>query len=340
MGTVAYRFIYGRRSNTMIEEIRPNLFRNEIPLPNNPLKYVNSYVVRAADRSLIIDTGLNRAECLNAMEAGLRELELDLDKTDFFITHSHADHFALVSKLVRDTRKVYFNRPDKEFLQIPVRWDAMISYGTMNGFSEKELRAALLNHPGYKYGLERVPDMIFLEEGDKLQVGDYHFRCVRTPGHTWGHTCLYEPRKKILVSGDHILIDITPNIQCWSSQGNPLENYLASLDKVYELEVDLVLPGHRRLFTNHRERIEELKRHHRNRADEILVILKEGPKNAFQVAAEMTWDIQYDSWDQFPLQQKWFATGEAIAHLRYLEEKGGVFKRTKREMIRYSLDHA
>jgi glyoxylase-like metal-dependent hydrolase (beta-lactamase superfamily II) len=324
----------------MIEEIRPNLFRNEIPLPNNPLKYTNSYVVRAADRSLIIDTGLNRAECLNAMEAGLRELELDLDKTDFFITHSHADHFALVSKLVRDTRKVYFNRPDKEFLQIPVRWDAMISYGTMNGFSEKELRTALLNHPGYKYGLERVPDMIFLEEGDNLQVGDYHFRCVRTPGHTWGHTCLYEPRKKILVSGDHILIDITPNIQCWSSQGNPLENYLASLDKVYELEVDLVLPGHRRLFTNHRERIEELKRHHRNRADEILVILKQSPKNAFQVAAEMTWDIECDSWDQFPLQQKWFATGEAIAHLRYLEEKGRVFKRTRREMIRYSLDHA
>ena len=52
----------------------------------------------------------------------------------------------------------------------------MISYGTMNGFSEKELRAALLNHPGYKYGVERVPDMIFLEEGDNLQVGDTRSR--------------------------------------------------------------------------------------------------------------------------------------------------------------------
>ena len=62
----------------MIEEIRPNLFRNEIPLPKNPLKYLNSYVVRAADRNLIIDTGLNRKECLDAMEAGLRELDIDL----------------------------------------------------------------------------------------------------------------------------------------------------------------------------------------------------------------------------------------------------------------------
>ena len=312
----------------MIEEIQPNLFRNEIPLPNNPLKYTNSYVVRAADRSLIIDTGLNRSECLEAMEAGLGELDLDLERTDFFITHLHADHFAMVSKLVRATRLVYFNRPDKEFIQMPARVEAMIPYGTMNGFPEKELRTALLNHPGYKYGTERIPDLTLLEDGDTLQVGDYKFRCVRTPGHTWGHTCLYEPLKKILVSGDHILIDITPNIQCWSSQGNPLENYLTSLDKVYGLEVDLVLPGHRRLFRNFGERIEELKTHHSRRAKEVLKILNGGPKNAFQVASEMTWDIAYKSWDQFPLAQKWFATGEAISHLRMLEEEGKLSRKT------------
>jgi glyoxylase-like metal-dependent hydrolase (beta-lactamase superfamily II) len=324
----------------MVEEIRSNLFRNEIPLPDNPLKYLNSYVVKAADRNLIIDTGLNRKECLDAMEAGLRELDIDLERTDFFITHLHADHFAMVSKLVRATREVYFNRPDREFILVPDRFEAMVAYGTTNGFPEKELRMALLNHPGYKYGAERIPDLVLLEDGDTLQAGDYNFSCVRTPGHTWGHTCLYDPREKILISGDHILIDITPNIQCWSSQGNPLENYLASLDKVYELEVDLVLPGHRRLFTNHRERIKELKLHHQNRADEILVILKEAHKNAFQVAAEMTWDIEYDSWDQFPLQQKWFATGEAMAHLRYLEEKGLIHRKKTGEMISYALDHA
>lgn len=324
----------------MIEEIRPNLFRNEIPLPKNPLKYLNSYVVRAADRNLIIDTGLNRKECLDAMEAGLRELDIDLEQTDFFITHLHADHIAMVSKLVRGNREVYFNRPDREFILVPERFEPMVAYGAMNGFPEKELRTALLNHPGYKYGAERIPDMILLEDGDGLQVGDYNFTCVSTPGHTWGHTCLYESRQKILISGDHILIDITPNIQCWTSQGNPLKNYLTSLDKVYDLEVALVLPGHRRLFSNHRERIEELKRHHQNRLDEILLILKEGPKHAFDVAAEMTWDIEYKSWDQFPLQQKWFATGEAMAHLRYLQEKGQIQGRKEKQMITYALDHA
>jgi hypothetical protein len=83
-----------------------------------------------------------------------------------------------------------------------------------------------------------------------------------------------------------------------------------------------------------------LKLHHQNRADEILMILKESQKNAYQVAAEMTWDIEYDSWDQFPLQQKWFATGEAMAHLRYLEEKGLIQSKKEREMISFALDHA
>jgi hypothetical protein len=38
----------------------------------------------------------------------------------------------------------------------------------------------------------------------------------------------------------------------------------------------------------------------------------------------MTWDIKCDSWGAFPLAQKWFATGEAIAHLRYLKERGRI----------------
>ena len=54
-----------------------------------------------------------------------------------------------------------------------------------------------------------------------------------------------------LLAGDHILVDITPNIQCWSDVQNPLKHYLASLEKVAGLQVDLVLPGHRRLIADH-----------------------------------------------------------------------------------------
>jgi len=310
----------------MTEEILPDLYRIKIPLPESPLKYLNSYVVKSPDRTLIIDTGFNRNECFDAMYNGLREINVNLADCDFFITHLHADHFGLISRLAVETSKIYFSRPDSEIIESWEGFEPMIEYAGKNGFPENELRTALHQHPGYKYGSDWTPDMSVLEDGETITFGNYCFECVETPGHTLGHMCLYEPEKKILIAGDHILQDITPNIQCWSDKENPLEKYLSSLDKVYKLDVGLVLPGHRRLFKEHRARIDELKRHHEKRAEEILDILKKGSGSAFEIASGMTWDIKFDSWDDFPVAQKWFATGEAISHLRFLEEKQLVTK--------------
>ena len=171
----------------------------------------------------------------------------------------------------------------------------MIAYAGENGFPEGELRSLLDQHPGAKYGSDLIPELKVIYYGDVIIVGHYRFQCVATPGHTMGHTCLYEAEKKFLVAGDHILIDITPNIQCWSDGENPLKYYLESLDKTYKLEVDLVLPGHRRLIEDHRARIEELKEHHRGRLKEVLSILETNSLNAFQVASRMTWDIKAET---------------------------------------------
>jgi len=321
----------------MCEEVLPNLFRLKIPLPESPLKYLNSFVIRDAARSLIIDTGLNRKECLDAMQAGLRKLGIDLAKSDLFITHLHADHFGLVAKLATESTKVYFSRPEKELMESWEGFEAMVAYAGRNGFPENELRAALDKHPGAKYGTEWIPELKVLEDGDRVQAGNYDFQCVATPGHTMGHTCLYEPDKKVLVAGDHILIDITPNIQCWSDSQNPLKHYLSSLDKVAELQVDLVLTGHRRLISNHRGRIEELKKHHAQRLAEVLTILDDQPLTAFEVASHMTWDIKCDHWNDFPVAQRWFATGEALSHLRLLEEEGRVRRETEGALTVFSL---
>ncbi len=321
----------------MCQEISPNLFRLKIPLPESPLKYLNSYVIRDTHRSLIIDTGLNRKECLEAMTSGLRRLGIDLHKTDIFITHLHADHFGLVGKMATDATHVYFSRPEKELMESWEGFDAMIAYAANNGFPEDELQSALDKHPGAKYGSDWIPELKLLNDNDAIHVGDYHFKCVETPGHTRGHICLYEQNKKILVAGDHILVDITPNIQCWSDAQNPLKHYLASLDKVAKLPVDLILPGHRRLMGRGNDRIAELKRHHANRLNEVLTILREGPQNAFQVASRMTWDIRADNWNRFPVAQKWFATGEAISHLRYLEEEGALVSTNDDKIKLYSL---
>ncbi|HXX33225.1 MAG TPA: MBL fold metallo-hydrolase, partial [Thermodesulfobacteriota bacterium] len=67
-------------------------------------------------------------------------------------------------------------------------------------------------------------------------------------------------------------------------------------------------------------------------------ILGKGKMSAFRVASKMTWDIVSDSWDVFPVSQKWFATGEAIAHLKYLKERGTIRSEMQNQKIVFSLN--
>lgn len=320
----------------MAEQLYPGLYRIQIPLPESPLKYLNSYVIKGQERNLVVDTGLNRDVCKKAMMEGLNELGISLETVDLFITHLHADHFGLVSQLAGENTRIYFNRPDSELIEHWQGFEPMIKYGGQSGFPEDLLRNALSNHPGFKYGAGWVPQLSIIEDGQELVVGDYGFVCIQTPGHTQGHTCLYEPEKKIFIAGDHVLYNITPNIQCWSDQGDPLGEYLASLDKVRDLEVKQALPGHRHLFERFAGRIDELKDHHARRLEEVVYILqKTSPQNAFEVASQMTWDLTAKSWDDFPLAQKWFATGEAISHLRYLELENRIGRAANQPVILY-----
>ena len=322
----------------MMEEIRPNLIRLPIPLPDSPLQYLNAYVIKSEDRNLIVDTGLNRTACFEAMQAGLEQLDIDITRTDFFITHLHADHFGLVARLVSNSSRIYFNRPDAELIESWEGFEPMIAFAGRNGFPQGELRAALEAHPGHKFGSDWVPELKLLREGETITIGAYCFQCIETPGHTLGHMCLYEPSEKIFIAGDHMLIDITPNIQCWEDNQNPLRNYLDSLDKVSHLDVDIVLPGHRRVFTHFHQRIQELKQHHQERLAEVeRILLNKTPQSAFAVAAQMKWDIKSDSWETFPIAQKWFATGEAIAHLRFLEKEGRLIQRMEADTVVFSL---
>ena len=315
----------------MPQEIRKNLYKIEIPLPQTPLKALNCYIVRGP-RTLIIDTGFNREECRSAMETGLRELGVDLASADLLFTHSHSDHCGLVGALTRPDSKIYCSQADAAAIasfsgKNTDYMEKLTGYGVMTGFSAQELQEMASNHPGYKYRPMSQVDFTVIEDGDAIAVGDYFFRCVATPGHTKGHMCLYEPYGKILIAGDHILGDITPNISLRSDTENPLQSYLESLDKVARLGIDLVLPGHRGIITDCYGRIKELKAHYLARAEEVYAILAKAGQNACQVAQQMKWDIKYDSWNRLPITQRWFATGEATAHLKYLVNKGLIYQR-------------
>lgn len=325
-----------------IEEVSRNIYKMEIPLPRSPLKALNSYLIKAKERSLIIDTGWNHQECMQAMSSNLKLLNVDLSKTDFFITHLHADHIGLVGKLATDTSTVYFNQREDSIVNSDSsegvrRWQKLDAFYIRNGFPAEELKKSIENHPGRQYNLKERFNFRILKEGDTIQIGEYSFRCIETPGHSPGHMCLYEPNKKILIAGDHVLSNITPNIMFWLEMEDSLGEYLANLEKIYALDVDLVLPGHRSIWNDHRKRIKELQEHHQARLKEVIAALEDGEKTTFQVAPCITWNIDYRSWELFPAGQKWFAVGETMAHIKYLEKQGLVRRETQENKILYSL---
>ncbi len=326
----------------MIEEVLPALYRVVVPLPGSPLKEINSYVLTARDRNLVVDTGMNRPECREALDAGLDEIGIDLERTDFIATHLHADHHGLIPSLLRDGRRAYMGEIDAATMQSSMRGfakgSAMSNYLARSGFPLDDLEATFRNHPAFKYRAQNPVSYVPLREGDTVEIGNYRFETIDTPGHTFGHISLYEPEKKIFLAGDHVLGDITPNIQAWSDDDDPLQLFLSSLEKVAPLEVDICLPGHRSLVHDFRGRVEELIEHHRDRANEAIDLLEEGRKNAYQTAGLMTWSIRAASWDDFPLMQRWFATGETVAHLRYLEDKGLIQREQANPEILYSTD--
>lgn len=228
-----------------MNEILANIYKIEIPLPKNPLKALNSYIVKSAERNLIVDTGWNQDECMNAIRGGVKELEVDLKKTDFFITHLHADHLGLVSNLTTNKSKIYFNQPDADRFNADFLWEDFSNFARMNGFPENELQEVPNKHPGFKFRSKERLTFHILKQDDTIKIGNYLFKCVETPGHTKGHMCLYEPHKKIFIAGDHILDDITPTIQSailelriqksrWARQRRLLTNRL----KQFKLKLD------------------------------------------------------------------------------------------------------
>ena len=215
-------------------------------------------------------------------------------------------------------------------------WQALYTAYVQDGFTWEEIDHLWDKNPAQGAAPEVWDQYQDLEDGDVLSYGGHDLRCVLTPGHTPGHMCLYEAESKWLFSGDHVLFHISPNICRWSSMPDALGSYLESLQKVRDLPVELLLPAHRQETGDLTARVDELTAHHLRRIENAWQTVREEPGlTAYEIAGRMRWKIRSRSWEDFPLTQKFFAVGEALAHLDYLEVRGRIAHREEQGKNRY-----
>lgn len=324
----------------MITEVYQNIFQIQVPLPDTPLKVINSYFIRGKERNLLIDTAFQAQVCLDTFQQAMDQLDFAMENTDLFITHAHSDHCGLAGTLSTNTNLVYCSQDTYYSVtdQEAIVWEYYDDMIVQSGLGQADMSS----HPGYKYSSTCAKRVALVEDGTVLLVGDYHLICKETSGHAPGHMCLFEEAHGLLFSGDHILATITPNNTLWDRpwkiQRDLLGEYLDNLDKIGQLPIQLTLPAHRDIITDCSQRIEELKAHHEVRLNAILDILGEHEAlHGAQIASKMHWRIRARNWDEFPDAQKVFATGEAMSHLTHLLFQNKITAELRDSVVYYTL---
>lgn len=323
----------------MPQEIMKNLYCISVNLPNSPLRNLNSYLIKGEGRNILIDTGYNHPECREALLGGLDELEIDMANTDILLTHLHADHTGLAPEIAVPGTRVFISRAEIPWMFGATRRDLWALDNiklARSGFDMELINNSLRN--ASSRNMAANPDFdkyLPIDDGDEFSCGGYTLKALVMPGHTPAHICFWLEEQKTMITGDHVLFDISPNITLWNFVEDSLGDYLNSLKKIDSYDVRLALPAHRGTGDFH-ERVAELFNHHEKRLEECYeAILNNPDSSVYEIAGKMSWKIRCNSWEDFPINQKWFAVGECHSHIRHLEKLGKVIANDDEHIIRF-----
>ena len=187
--------------------------------------------------------------------------------------------------------------------------------------------------PARQFVVPVEPDQV-LWGGELLDFGLYRFEVLWTPGHSPGHVCFLERTQRVILTGDHVLPTITPNVSLHPQQmGNPLGDYLASLQRLEPLEVDDVLPAHEHEFKDLGHRLQEIVAHHDERLDEMVAIIGSEAKTGYEVASSVVWAT--GTFDTFSHWMRRAALSETLAHLEYAVQEGRLRQLREDGVVRY-----
>lgn len=307
----------------------------QVPVPY-PVRATNCYLMHGADGWDLIDTGAHTKEAEDVWRKALDQYGIKPGMLrNIYITHYHPDHIGMAGWLLDQVGgAIYMHRVEAQW--VPQVWApampqaiAVADEFRRNGMSEQWAGAIETQFGEQFLDVSPLPEHIeLLEDGDLVDYGDAELRVVWTPGHSDGHMCLWQEDIQTVFTGDHILTKITPNIGLWPGcQPDPLDLFLASLEKIQRLSAEHYLPGHGRSFSRADHRIEELLAHHQERLDLVEGLASE-PKTGFEVCVSLFGT-------KLSAHQMRFAMAETLSHLERLRQLGRVSMTDDGTVVRY-----
>ena len=313
--------------------LRNGIHHIPLELPWSSPGFVNVYLIEDKDGFVMVDCGVNGDSYYSLLLKSIKKLGIQISDINLLIgTHMHSDHIGLSTKIRESGVPFALFKNSVDFIDDYNNWS--LRFKNLKDYAEKHNAPpsflndiASINTPSYA-GKITKPD-ILLDEG-KVKNVKRNLITIFTPGHDRTEISLFDESSKIIFSGDHILPKITPFIPTDNENEDMLAKYTQSLDKIYEIDHEIIAPGHGDLINKPYDRIEQMKLHHKRRTEKILGFLYQNDFTGW----EMVENLFPRKLDALNLR---LAFQETMAHLIYLENKGKIMQKNKNNSIYWAI---
>jgi len=316
-------------------EVVPGVHWLRMPLPMGGLDHINLWALEDGDSWVLVDCGLN-----NAVTQGLWEAIFTLlggrPVRRLIVTHFHPDHIGLAGWLAARWG-VRLEMARTEYLMArmligdaqPEPPAEVVDFYARAGWPAAALDALRARSWGrYARMVGALPGGILrLAEGDRLEIGGRRWEIFVGRGHSPEHLCLVADG--VMISGDQVLPRITSNVSVHPNEplANPLADWLDSIERLRGVDPGIVvLPAHNEPFTGLHVRLDQLAADHADKLTKLQDFCAV-PRTAFE-SFEILFSRAIGEGD------RGIATGEALAHLHWLEARGLV-RRVRGDVDRF-----
>jgi glyoxylase-like metal-dependent hydrolase (beta-lactamase superfamily II) len=309
------------------ERILPGVFRLRLPLPWPGVPHCNAWAVAAGDGVVLFDTGMHQPGSIEHLERAMQMCGLSIEDVRLVVcTHAHSDHYGQAATIVRRTGCELWMHPNHAHMKLlaedpDAALERRLEVARQSGVPEEPLRRYAAERGERESGISAViePDRELLP-GVVVETDLGPWSVYETPGHAPSHVCLFQPGRRLLISGDHLLGRVFPFFDFGYSP-DPVGEFLGSLEEIGALRVRLCLPGHGRTFADVHAHIEANRELVAEHLAKVMAAIGEGeaetgaPLTAFEILPRVHGP------HLTPLTAQWLLT-ETLAMLLHLEVTG------------------